>query len=423
MTGHLAFISKLAYIFVCLVALLPAARAQSGPEQESAYNTLYNNASYEIHSGNRNHAQQLLGQLERSQPAHAGAWLDVALLYCQNGQNEDAERLFQLIENRYTPPPSIRQLINYYRQGRCNPRPPKISLSVSAYAGGTTNVNSGPDTSVIRLAPTAPLTELQLLPSSLSRSDLYLGTDIVASRKLDLDGIDGVYLLGMAQLRKYAHNPDFSTAQFVAGVGYKRRLLQGEWDMQAYVSHLTMGARTFETSQNLQTGIWQKGPDLAGKPFRWGMDALFTSQRYPDSPLYNATRFELRLKGQVQLLPGGNLVLQGGPILDNPSNERPGSNRKGYTIGLGYDQRHGPQHQWSIYAQRQKLDDTLPYNTIFFGDVIRRPLTHYISARYQYNRSRSEHIFVQWTAQRIVDQIDLFAIKSQNISIGYLWTF
>ncbi|MBS1187378.1 MAG: hypothetical protein H6R04_1396 [Burkholderiaceae bacterium] len=422
MSKPLARLRQLVCCLACLTAML--AQAQKGPEQEASYNTLYNNAAYEIHSGNRNRAQQLLGQLEQTPPAHAGAWLDVALLYCQNGQNEDAERLFQLIENRFAPPHPIRQLISYYRQGRCNPRPPPISFSVSTYAGHTTNVNSGPDTSTIRLAPTAPLTELKLLPSNLAHSDQYLGMDLAASRKLDLDGIDGLQMLGLAQLKRYAHNPDFSTAQIVGGLGYKRRLQQGEWDMQVYYSHLVMGSRTFETSTNLQTGIWQKGPDLGGKPFRWGMDALLSSQRYPDSPLYNASRVELRLKGQVMLVPGGNLVLQGGPVFDRPHNDnRPGGNRKGYVVALGYDQHHGPEHQWSVYAQRQQLDDDRPYNTVFFGEVIRKPITHQFVARYQYNRTRREHIFVQFTAQQISDPIDLFAIKSQNLSVGYLWNF
>lgn len=117
-------------------------------------------------------------------------------------------------------------------------------------------------------------------------------------------------------------------------------------------------------------------------------------------------------------------MLQAGPVIDRPHNDRrPGGNRKGYVVGFGYDQRYGPEHQWSLFAQRQQLDDDHAYNATFFGDTVRRPVTHQIVARYQYNLNSREHLFLQWISQRTLDDIDLFAIKSQNLSLGYLVTF
>ena len=69
-----------------------------------------------IIGGDLSTALKMLRRMEQTAPEDAGGLLDVAMLYCEAGQSDDAERVFQLLETKYAPPPAIQQLINYTRQ-------------------------------------------------------------------------------------------------------------------------------------------------------------------------------------------------------------------------------------------------------------------------------------------------------------------
>ncbi|NCV86241.1 MAG: tetratricopeptide repeat protein, partial [Oxalobacteraceae bacterium] len=115
-------------------------------------------------------ALKMLRRMEQTAPENAGGLLDVAMLYCEAGQSDDAERVFHLLETNYAPPPAIQQLIDYTRQIGCaRPPPRRLTLNYGISAGYTDNVNAGPSSSTIRLPDAAPVRELTLLPSYLAR--------------------------------------------------------------------------------------------------------------------------------------------------------------------------------------------------------------------------------------------------------------
>lgn len=129
-----------------------------------------------IIGGDLSTALKMLRRMEQTAPEDAGGLLDVAMLYCEAGQSDDAERVFQLLETKYAPPPAIQQLIDYTRQLGCaRPPPRRWSLNYGISAGYTDNVNAGPSQSTIRLPDAAPIRELTLLPSYLARADTFIG--------------------------------------------------------------------------------------------------------------------------------------------------------------------------------------------------------------------------------------------------------
>ncbi len=71
--------------------------------------------------GRLDETRELLQQVLRLQPNHAGAWMDMAVLQCNTGYAADAEALFDAIENRFAPPPALLEVIRQLRDRGCKP--------------------------------------------------------------------------------------------------------------------------------------------------------------------------------------------------------------------------------------------------------------------------------------------------------------
>jgi hypothetical protein len=68
---------------------------------------LYQQALHWMADGRNAEAREALLQLLALQPEHAGAWLDLAVLHCNMGQDQEAEALFATVTDRFAPPPAL----------------------------------------------------------------------------------------------------------------------------------------------------------------------------------------------------------------------------------------------------------------------------------------------------------------------------
>lgn len=413
-------------VTLTLATLIPLTSSAQQPNNEAFHALKSDQAAAFIVNGNTAAATEILRTLEMAPPVNAGAWLDIGLLYCEAGQAEDAERVFQLLQERFAPPPAIRQLIKRYRELGCaapnQPKPFKLNLGVAA--GSSSNINSGPSSAIVRLADSAPARELILLPSSLPRSDQFVGADVMAERSLK--ALPGAYVTGAARLRTYLTESDFSYRQLSVGAGHRGTSSANanrSWDVMADVSQLWIGERQYESATNLQASGWLGLSAIAHMPLRWGAEAMFSQLHYPGNANFDSQNTELRLKSQLQLRRDTLLTLLAGVVQDKSTAGRFGGDRNGHMLGLGLETAVTEQHRVMLYMQRYSLRESEAYNQLLFGDTIRQPVTNIISARYQFQINRKQSIYLQWVDYSREDKIELFAMKSRQLMLGTLWNY
>ena len=96
---------------ICALVMLAVTGGAARAQTADLVQDLYRDALRSIAEGRRDDATDALERVIAQEPLHAGAWLDLALVRCDLGNMAEAERLFQAIEQRFAPPPEIRELI------------------------------------------------------------------------------------------------------------------------------------------------------------------------------------------------------------------------------------------------------------------------------------------------------------------------
>lgn len=417
---------RLKAFLLALTIMVPFSTSAQHVSNEAFHALKTDQAAAFIVSGNVVAATEILRTLEMAPPANAGAWLDIGLLYCEAGQAADAERVFQLLQERFAPPPAIRQLVNHYRALGCvassQPKPFKLNIGIAA--GSSSNINSGPSSAIVRLADSAPARELILLPSSLPRSDQFVSADVMAERSLQ--AVPGAYVTGAARLRAYLTESDFSYRQLSAGAGHRGTSTTNanrSWDVMADVSQLWIGEQQYENAINLQASTWLGLSAIKQMPLRWGAEATLSQLHYPGNTTFDSQNTELRIKSQLQLRRDTLLTLLAGVVQDKSTSGRFGGDRNGHMLGLGLETAVTEQHRVMLYMQRYSLRESEAYNQLLFGDTIRQPVTNIISARYQFQINRKQSFYLQWVDYSRADKIELFAMQSRQLMLGTLWNY
>ena len=373
-----------------------------------------------IIGGDLSTALKMLRRMEQTAPENAGGLLDVAMLYCEAGQSDDAERVFQLLETKYAPPPAIQQLIDYTRQLGCaRPPPRRWSVNYGISTGYTDNVNAGPSQSTIRLPDAAPIRELTLLPSYLARSDTFIGLD--AAGEVELGGDKALTLIGGLRARQYLSESQFSYQQLLAGVSARQLIGQQMWDGLLAGSALMLGGHLYETALNAQAGFWGEAIERQGRPARNGLDLFASVLQYPQNPSYDAMLLELRGKSQWQLRDDTSALGAAGLVADLSRRDRIGGDRAGLMFSIRTETRLNDARQLNIHLQQYMLNDANIYNETLFGDLKRSPTSGFFSVRLQQKLNLHDSVYIQITRNWRDDTIPLFRMSSTVLLVGYQW--
>jgi hypothetical protein len=366
-------------------------------------------------------ALKLIRRMENSPSADAGTLLDAAMLYCEAGQPEDAERVFGLLETSYAPPPAIQQLIDYTRKIGCA-RVPTLSpwkLNYGVSAGITDNANAGPRSSTIRMPDEAPVRELTLLPNFIARSDTFVGLEAVG--EYSLNPANNLVAIGGLRARQYASETHFSYQQLLLGLGGQQRRGKQTWDGLLTGSALMLGGALYETALNAQAGLSWDMPNRAGRPAKDGIDVLVSALQYPQNTSYDSYFVELRAK--TQWLPREDTLTSAtfGLVADISRNERVGGDRTGFMGGLRSETRLSETRQLQFHWQQYMLNDANIYNETLFGDLKRAPASGFLSIRLQQKLNLRDSVYIQLTRNWRDDAIPLFNMKSHVLMLGYQW--
>lgn len=240
---------------------------------------LYDESLLLIEAKKTSAAIGLLTQVVEVQPDHAGAWLDLAMLHCQEGNAAATRSLLDHIEQRFKPNPQLRLLINQIQRANCDgyaQQSSEIRLSqgseirVEFSLGVDDNVNQGLSNSTFLFNQGGNQIELQVAPGFRPRADEFAQADISYQKK----GFSA-----FVQMRENLTEDEFDLLSVF--VGYQSKpFLQGVNSQLGFLlGAFTLGGELYQRTQQIN---WYATPNaLQSADFGTRLSMLVSRVDYP----------------------------------------------------------------------------------------------------------------------------------------------
>ncbi len=397
--------------------------AQVSPQNQSHYEQ----GLAALAAGDRTLAQAQFQLAIVHEPTNAGAWLDLALLYCEDGAIAQAEQTFRALESRFPLPEAIRQMIAYQRTQGCrsvvvkSPLTPQLSAQLSA--GYSSNVNAVASTSIIRFGPLSSISFLELSSESQPKEDSFLNLGFQATGHAGLFARD--QWLTSIDTRRHNSHSAFDTTQLLVGYSIPidtQHPSKPDVSITGSLSNWWLNQKQYETTQKFSLDGWSPVQKHNALATRWGLSLSFAQTSYRDNPSFNAQRGELLLRGEFAINQWSGMAFMG-PLTDNALNERPGGDRSGLIAGvnLGHKWRFGTT-QATLAGQIQR--DEQVYNALLFPGVERTGRRFFTTLRHEGElgfflpRTKGLTGFISLGFERNRDSIEFFSFKNQLLMIG-----
>lgn len=405
---------------------------------QASHSDLYEQAVTALATKQYTQARRLLEQVVQASPAHAGAWLDLALLYCELGDADTRESIFRKIENELYPPASIQALIQLQRNHSCV-RHSAWRQQIQVGWGHASNVNYAPTDPLVRFSNQVPFAELLLANRNRPQGDGYLFSELQAILPISDANWAGAQWHGLLQYKKYQAQTDYDTLLLSGGalwqglwsnqgINLPQQLFES-WELGAYVSALQLGGAAYENASYLWINNWSKEKAVwsgAASTWRWGLEAGLSAYQYPQTASYNALRADLKWRNQWQfkwLDQAHTVTMTLGLLHDSDVHNRPGGTRSGVTSLLQWQAQWNARSQTVAYLQHQYLRDQMVYNELFFGSVRREPLYWTAGVRYSYALSSKQQVLLFANYQQSRDHLSIFSYKNQNVMLSFQQQF
>jgi hypothetical protein len=311
-----------------LLALGLASRFAVAADTQLAQQDMYLDAMKSISEGRKGDASDTLTRMIEKEPQHAGAWLDLAIIQCELGHAEEAERMFRIIETRFAPPPGIAEVIANARASGCKGWQATQHASILAGRGIDSNVNQGASSPNFSIGSGSSRIDLVLLPEYLPQRDQYTFAAAEMTRELTTNGT-----LGFVQLRARKNDSlsQYDTASLQVGAEAPWRF--GSWSVRGAGSLglLTLGDRLYQRQAQLQARIV---PPLNLPTYlQFSLVSGVTHVEYATLMNYDANTLEF---GSQLSYRNGRTQAQAnaGYIADDGKGGRPGGNRRGWYGGF-----------------------------------------------------------------------------------------
>lgn len=284
---------------------------------------LYGEAMLAITEGRLEDAKKFLAQLVSDEPRHAGAWLDLAILYCASGNVSEAESLFVEIERRYAPPPPILEVIAHQRKLGCSSWTAKTNARVRLGRGFESNVNQGARNPNFSLGGGGSQIDLVLLPEFRPHGDQFTNFSGEIFRDFSQNGAFGVIQF---QSRNYDQMSRYNTNAIFFGVESPWRWDRWGGRLAGTTGFMTLDGQVYLRQSQIQLEV---APPLPlGNGWQSGVTGSWSYITYPTLSNFDAQWWEVR----------GTLSYRGedswwqanaGAVQDKQASERPGGDRVG----------------------------------------------------------------------------------------------
>jgi len=404
--------SWLFFLPVMLLALAVCPPVRGEPVM--APQDLYLDAMRSLAEGRQYDANDALMRMIELEPQHAGAWLDLAIIQCKLGHAAEAERLFGIIESRFSPPPGILEVIASQRTNGCQGWQPHSQWSLLLGRGADNNVNQGASNPSFSIGSGTTRIDLDLTPDYLPRHDQYTFLSSEFRRNLTPNGD-----VGFVQFRARQNDSikRYDTASLVMGLEKPWRF--GEWGMKGVASLglLSLGDQLYQKQGQIQARIL---PPLAlPNGFQFSVLAGLSHLVYPTLANFDSNIAEV---GGMLAYQGKGAQIQGSftRLSDHRPTDHLGGNRHGWTASLLGHARIADNLNGELGWSRQSWMSQSAYSPGLI-DQTQRQDSQLWRAALVVPIATHHSLLVEWRQIRNDDNISLFQYNSRLVQASWLW--
>lgn len=376
--------------------------------------TLYREALQSIAEGRKNDASEALSRVIDLEPLHAGAWLELALIQCSLGHNEEAERLFLAIEQRFAPPPGILELINRTRAQGCHNWQPHSTSALTLGRGADQNVNQGASTSSYLIGLPGSQIELPLSTDFLPKHDQYSSFSGEYLRDLTPNG---TLAFAQAQVRRNDHLRQYDSASLFTGVETPWQL--GRWALRgtAMMGWISLGNQYYQRQTQLQARLGPPLPWPRGVQFH--LMAGLSKVDYLTLDHFNTHSGELRGQFNYRNEQGSGSFTYG--LLNERAHTlRPGGDRHGDVLNASWRQQLGAELSADLGFSRQHWRSASAYAPGLI-DTVRQQRTDVLRATFTYPLGKTQALQLELRQTRNQENISIFQYNSRQLQLNWQW--
>lgn len=388
-----------------LASGIGCAHAEPGTVAPPAYDA----ALEALLAGDEREAARRLWRIVETDPGHAGAWLDLGLIYCDSGMAAAAARIFDHIERRFNPAEAIRQLIELVRARGCRPPlpPPPYRFQAGLRAGHDSNPNFGLAADSLTLRINGIPTPVELTAASRPQPSAWSALNLLA----EAAPAPGWRLHAVAGLADYRRGGEHDQRRLLLAASH----FSGPAHSSAWLSRTWLGGEAYQGVAGLRHRR-QLGA-------RWEADVVLQRLHYPGRGVLDGWTLEPRLGYRIGLPGEGTLLVAAGPHLDRPdASDRPGGRRTGAAVQLDLVQPLPGGWRLEAFARAQRLADADAYSPLF-GDTRRRQRLGLLSLSLSRPVGPATRCGLQYQALDSRDPIPVFGYRQHIASLGCEYEF
>ena len=377
-------------------------------------NTPYNEAMQAISEGRLADAERLLTSLIKDEPRHAGAWLDLAMLYCASGNKAGAERLFLEIEQQFAPPLAILEVISRQRMVGCQGWQARNDYTLRLTRGQETNANQGASNPLYAFGSGLSQVELVLLPAYLPKPDSYKATYFELARQITPDGLAAVMQF---QTRHYDSLSQFNSHSVFLGAELPITWRNWVFKNSAAVGWMTLGERLYLRQEQLQLEV--RPPIDLPPGWQTSVAAGLKKFGYPTLPGFDAQWHEL--KGMLSYTqPNYAIQTSLSSVQDVQSGQRPGGDRRGNLKGLSL--RRAWTSEWSseLGLQSQTWVGERLYSPGLI-DVPRQQQTFTKRMSFNWSYANNQALILEYKEIKNDENISIFGYRNKQWLLHWQW--
>jgi hypothetical protein len=395
-----------------------AAQTSAPPPKEddasAAQQDIYLNALQSIAEGRRNDASRELRLLIDREPAHVGAWLDLALTQCALGHSDEAERLFANIETRFPLSDELRRVIAEAREQGCNYWHPSSAWSMNVARGADQNVNQGAlSATYVTQGRDGPLVN-ELSADFRPQHDQYTTISGDYSRDVSANGA-----IGFAQfaVRRNDRLHKYDNGALFTGLEMPWRV--GPWGLRASATGglVTLGGSLYQRQVQLQGRVQPPLPLPSGMQFNLLLGATYNG--FLTLTNFNSNVWEAR--GQLSWRRADtSSALSFGRLTDRALAQRPGGDRHGWFANAVVRHRFGERLSVEGAATRQTWNSALPYAPGLIDDV-RAQSALMLRTSLTWHLTKSESVQLEARSVRNRENISIFQYNNRQLQLSWQW--
>jgi hypothetical protein len=370
--------------------------------------TAYEQAQASIRMEDWPEAIERLEDLHRESPAHAGALLDLAILYCRIGDGKKADAALDRLETGFPLPPAIRTLVEELRLRSCALPNGNLRWRTSTALGYDTNINQGSSLRSFTLGGgSIPPLDVTLDDAFLPQSSPFVSVHGEISRNTETQGRS----YGVFQARSYSATSAFDEMAILAG--HERALSGPAWGI---FGALNAGMRALGGHLYQQTAMAELRTAPSGAafgPVSFGLNLREVHARYPSRSMFDSRETAVVVPALWQASERSALRVSLGWLRDAAKNNRPGGNRAGPTAAVEWLHRPGHDTQLYVAWDTRRLSGESPYSPPLL-EMTQRQRRQMFTLAWEKRLSRNDSLRLEYQYTRNIDTIPMYRFDNNS---------